>query len=130
MFDSATPYEHNGKAYTPAFDTYEVNIGASDTVTITGTVDLAGSLLVAAGKRVNVYDTTLEVTGSGNRLHIISDDDLTLGRAAIASGHDSYPDGQRYQQGGLIRAEAKVHLLGKRPDRNRIVRPAHEFRSE
>ena len=61
-------------------------------MTISGTFDLAGSLLMAAGNRVNIYDTTVEVKGSGNQLHIISDDELNLGRTAIASGHDSYPD--------------------------------------
>ena len=109
-FASATPYERDEAAFTPDFDAYEVNIGASDTVTITGTLDLAGSLLVAAGNKVSIYDTTLEVTGTGNRLHVVSDKNISLGRTATASGHASYPDGQRYQQGGLVRADSRLHL--------------------
>ena len=89
---------------------YEVSLGASGDITITGTIDLAGSLLITAGSEVEIYDTTLEVAGSGNQIHIISDGDLALGRASIANGHDSYPDGQRYQQGGLLAAETKIHL--------------------
>ncbi|MGV2341007.1 MAG UNVERIFIED_CONTAM: hypothetical protein LVR18_45810 [Planctomycetaceae bacterium] len=88
---------------------YEVLIDINGTATLRGDLSLTGSLKISAGN-IEVYDTEIEVTDAAQRLLFAATEDIRFGRAAIADGHPSLPDGQPYIQGAFIRAVTGLTL--------------------
>ena len=88
-------------AATAAANDWEIDIAATDTVTISGDVRGVGSIRIAADKHIEVKDTDIEVTGAGETLELDSEGTITLGGVGLV-------DSVLTNLGGVLSAPRQV----------------------
>ncbi|WP_031484953.1 calcium-binding protein [Maridesulfovibrio frigidus] len=86
----------------------EVSITADNNLTIQGDVSVDYDLALHAGNSVEIFDAAIEVNNAESTIRVTSDGNITSSKVAVASGHDTLPDGQLYQQGATIQGTGSI----------------------
>lgn len=89
-------------------DGAEVDIRAQRNLTVQADINVQADLALHAGNTVDIFNSAIEVKSADSTLTVTSDGDITSSKGAVASGHDSVPDGDYYYQGATIQGTGIV----------------------
>ena len=82
---------------------YEIDIDATEVAVVTGDLRGVGSIRIHAGQEVDIYNTSVEVTGAGEKIRVESDHDVFLGSIDLSG---AIPQ----QLGAVLQATGAVEI--------------------